>query len=177
MEYTIATDGSCLKNPGPGGYGIVYLFMNDDVKVKTTFYGCKTNTTNNVMELEAVIQALHHIPVGNILKILTDSAYVVGGVGQVRYTKTLKNESFELTGWLRAWIKNGWKTADGKPVKNRKSWEKIWNLLEMHAKGGSIITFQHIKAHNGHPLNEEADKLAKKGANEALLSASESLFS
>ena len=136
----IYTDGSCLENPGSGGWAAIII---DDGK-KTQIKGSKKNTTNNQMELLAPIEALKKIPKGNEVQIFTDSKYVKSGI----------------TEWIHNWKKNGWKTADKQPVKNRELWEEL-DLLANEFK----ISWNWVKAHSTDELNNEVDLIAREAAN------------
>ena len=136
----IYTDGSCLENPGNGGWAAIII---DDGK-KTQIKGSKKNTTNNQMELLAPIEALKKIPKGSEVQIFTDSKYVKSGI----------------TEWIHNWKKNGWKTADKQPVKNRELWEEL-DLLANEFK----ISWNWVKAHSTDQLNNEVDLIARQAAN------------
>ena len=136
----IYTDGSCLENPGNGGWAAIII---DDEK-KTQIKGSKKNTTNNQMELLAPIEALKKIPKGNKIEIFTDSKYVKSGI----------------TEWIHNWKKNGWKTADKQPVKNKELWEEL-DLLNNKFE----ISWNWVKAHSTDQLNNEVDLIAREAAN------------
>ena len=136
----IYTDGSCLENPGNGGWAAIII---DDGK-KTQIKGSKKNTTNNQMELLAPIEALKKIPKGSKVQIFTDSKYVKSGI----------------TEWIHNWKKNGWKTADKQPVKNKELWEEL-DLLANEFE----ISWNWVKAHSTDKLNNEVDLIAKEAAN------------
>jgi len=136
----IYTDGSCLENPGNGGWAAIII---DDGK-KTQIKGSKKNTTNNQMELLAPIEALKKIPKGSKVQIFTDSKYVKSGI----------------TEWIHNWKKNGWKTADKQPVKNKELWEEL-DLLANQFK----IDWNWVKAHSTDKLNNEVDLIAREAAN------------
>ena len=136
----IYTDGSCLENPGNGGWAAIII---DDEK-KTQIKGSKKNTTNNQMELLAPIEALKKIPKGSEVQIFTDSKYVKSGI----------------TEWIHNWKKNGWKTADKQPVKNKELWEEL-DLLANEFK----ISWNWVKAHSTDKLNNEVDLIAREAAN------------
>ncbi len=136
----IYTDGSCLENPGNGGWAAIII--NDGKK--TEIKGSKKNTTNNQMELLAPIEALKKIPKGNKVEIFTDSKYVKSGI----------------TEWIHNWKKNGWKTADKQPVKNKELWEEL-DLLASEFK----ISWNWVKAHSTDELNNEVDLIAREAAN------------
>ena len=135
----IYTDGSCLGNPGKGGWAAIIFIDGKKIKIK----GVKKNTTNNKMELLAPIQALKKIPVGKKIEIYTDSKYLKLGI----------------TEWIDVWKKNGWKTSSKKKVKNIELWKELDNLVKNHK-----IKWFWIKAHAGHPINEEVDLLARETA-------------
>ena len=136
----IYTDGSCLKNPGNGGWAAI---INDNENIKN-ISGSEKNTTNNRMELMAPIQALKNIDPKNEIEIYTDSKYVKLGI----------------TEWINTWIKNSWKTSKKEDVKNKDLWLKLYNLDK-----SLNVKWNWVKAHAGDALNEEVDLLAKKAAN------------
>ena len=136
----IYTDGSCLENPGNGGWAAIII---DDGK-KTQIKGSKKNTTNNQMELLAPIEALKKIPKGSKVQIFTDSKYVKSGI----------------TEWIHNWKKNGWKTADKQPVKNKELWEELDFLTNQFE-----ISWNWVKAHSTDQLNNEVDLIAREAAN------------
>ena len=136
----IYTDGSCLENPGNGGWAAIII---DDTK-KTEIKGSKKNTTNNQMELLAPIEALKKIPKASKIEIFTDSKYVKSGI----------------TEWIHNWKKNGWKTADKQPVKNKELWE-VLDLLASQFE----ISWNWVKAHSTDELNNEVDLIAREAAN------------
>jgi ribonuclease HI len=135
----IYTDGSCIGNPGPGGWAAIIL--NNDKQ--NTICGRKKNTTNNQMELMAAIKALTFFSRKQKIRIYTDSNYVKEGI----------------TSWIKVWKKNNWKTTNKKKVKNIELWIKLNNLSNFHE-----IEWKWVKAHSGDPLNDMVDKLAKKAA-------------
>ena len=136
----IYTDGSCIGNPGFGGWAAI-IFLNDKkIKIK----GKKKNTTNNQMELMAPIKALKKIPVGEKVQIYTDSKYVKMG----------------MTEWIETWKKNNWKTSSKKKVKNKDLWKKLDHLSEKYQ-----IKWLWVKGHSGDITNEEVDQLAREAAN------------
>ena len=136
----IYTDGSCLENPGNGGWAAIII--NDGKKIQIK--GSKKNTTNNQMELLAPIEALKKIPKGSEVQIFTDSKYVKSGI----------------TEWIHNWKKNGWKTADKQPVKNKELWEEL-DLLANQFE----ISWNWVKAHSTDELNNEVDLIAREAAN------------
>ena len=131
----IYTDGSCLENPGNGGWAAIIINNGQKTKIK----GSKKNTTNNQMELLAPIEALKKIPKGSKVQIFTDSKYVKSGI----------------TEWIHNWKKNGWRTAAKKEVKNKELWIELDSLIQIHS-----ISWDWVKGHSGHPENERADLLA-----------------
>ena len=136
----IYTDGSCIGNPGNGGWAAIII---KDGK-KTQIKGFKKNTTNNQMELLAPIQVLKKIPKGSKVQIFTDSKYVKSGI----------------TEWIHNWKKNGWKTANKQPVKNKELWEEL-DLLSNSFE----IKWSWVKAPSTDKLNNEVDLIAKEAAN------------
>jgi len=135
----VYTDGSCLKNPGKGGWAAIII--ND--RGKTEIKGSQKNTTNNQMELTAPIMALKKIPKGSKIQIFTDSKYVKSGI----------------TEWIHSWKKNGWKTADKKEVKNKELWIELDDLSRAFD-----IDWIWVKAHSTDELNNEVDLLARLSA-------------
>ena len=136
----IYTDGSCLKNPGNGGWAAI-IFMNNE---KIIISGRKKNTTNNQMELMAAIEALKKIPKDQEVQMYTDSKYVKMGI----------------TEWIKKWSQNDWKTSSKQRVKNIELWKELNDISKKHK-----IEWHWVKAHAGNPNNEEVDELAKKAAN------------
>ncbi len=136
----IYTDGSCMSNPGNGGWAAI---INTNGKIKK-ISGNEKNTTNNRMELMAPINALKNINSKDPIEIFTDSKYVKNGI----------------TEWINTWVLNNWKTSKKEDVKNKDLW------LELHKLNQSLsVKWNWVKAHAGDPLNEEVDMLAKKAAN------------
>lgn len=137
------TDGACSGNPGPGGWGVLMRALDGETVVKEReLSGGEAETTNNRMELLAAIAALEALARPSEITIVTDSAYVKNGV----------------TGWIFGWKKNGWKTADRKPVKNVDLWQRLDAAQARHK-----VTWTWIKGHAGHAENERADELARAG--------------
>jgi len=132
----IFTDGACSRNPGPGGWGAI---LRAGATEKELSGGDKA-TTNNRMEMMAVIQGLAALKIPSAVTLYTDSKYVMDGA----------------TKWIKNWKKNGWKTADKKPVKN----DDLWKLLETETLRHDM-TWRWVKGHDGHPENERADALAR----------------
>ncbi|BCS88595.1 ribonuclease HI [Pseudodesulfovibrio sediminis] len=146
-RVTMYTDGSCLGNPGPGGYGAVLIFgeyKGETAKNYKEFSQGYKRTTNNRMELLAVIVGLGALKRPCAVSLWTDSKYVQQAITQ---------------GWLKNWQKNGWKTAAKKPVKNQDLWRKLMPLIEEHD-----VTFNWVKGHSGHMFNERVDDLARDAA-------------
>ena len=135
----IYTDGSCIQNPGNGGWAAIILINNE----KKAISGFKKNTTNNQMELMAAIEALKKIPIGEEVQIYTDSKYVKMGI----------------TEWIKKWSQNNWKTSSKKKVKNLELWKELSSISKKHK-----IKWLWIKGHAGNQINEEVDALAKKAA-------------
>ncbi|WP_321394292.1 ribonuclease HI [Emcibacter sp.] len=139
MKEVIAyTDGACSGNPGPGGWGV----LMQSGKHEKELCGGETDTTNNRMELMAAIQALNAIRFPCHVTIYTDSVYVKDGI----------------TKWIHNWKKNGWRTANRKPVKNAELWQQLEEAIESHN-----VSWKWVKGHAGHPGNEKADELARRG--------------
>ena len=138
VTVTIYTDGACKGNPGPGGWGVV---LQSGGKEKH-MHGGEAQTTNNRMEMTAVIKALEALKMPCHVSLYTDSKYVIQGI----------------TEWMDAWKARGWKTASKDPVKNVDLWQKIDTLINEHQ-----IDWHWVKGHAGHPGNELADALANKG--------------
>ena len=137
------TDGACSGNPGPGGWGVLLIAKNQDAIIKEKeIFGGQEDTTNNQMELLAAISALEALDRPSKIKIITDSSYVKNGVTQ----------------WLENWKNNKWKTASKKPVKNAELWRRL-----DQAKSSHEVIWEWVKGHAGHPENERADELARKG--------------
>tara|TARA_B100001750_G_scaffold74528_1_gene59322 strand:+ start:52 stop:492 length:441 start_codon:yes stop_codon:yes gene_type:complete len=139
----IYTDGACRGNPGPGGWGALLVYAN----AKKELYGFSADTTNNIMELTAVIESLKSIKRKHPITITTDSNYVKDGI----------------TTWIKSWQINNWKTANKKPVKNKELWIELNNLCQLYD-----ITWKWVKGHSGHPENEHADYLANKAIDQNL---------
>ena len=136
-EVTIYTDGACSGNPGPGGWGSI-LMMGEN---KKEISGGSANTTNNIMELTAVIEALKMLKRPCKVNIYSDSAYVVNAFVQK---------------WIYGWMKKGWKTAGNEPVKNKELWQELYNLTKIHE-----VTFNKVKGHADNELNNRCDELAR----------------
>lgn len=138
----IFTDGACSGNPGPGGWGAILRWRGEEKEI----FGGEPDTTNNRMEMMAAIQALESLKRATNVILYTDSTYLRDGI----------------TKWIHGWKRNGWKTAAKKPVKNEDLWRRLDEALADHE-----IDFRWVKGHSGHPENERADELARKGAEAA----------
>ena len=142
-ELFAYTDGACSGNPGPGGWGVLLIARSGDRVLKTReLSGGEAETTNNRMELTAAISALDALERPSTITLVTDSVYVKNGVTQ----------------WIHNWKRNGWRTADRKPVKNVELWQALDAAQARHS-----VTWEWIKGHAGHPENEKADELARAG--------------
>lgn len=130
------TDGACSGNPGPGGWGAILVFGTHELELS----GFEQSTTNNRMELTAVIRGLQALKEPCEVRVTSDSKYVVDSVQK---------------GWVYSWKKNGWKNSAKKTPPNLKLWQQLLELLEMNK-----VTFNWIRGHAGHPYNERCDKLA-----------------
>lgn len=134
----IFTDGACRGNPGPGGWGALLRYREQELEL----YGSDPDTTNNRMELMAAIMALESLKRSCDVEVHTDSQYLRDGV----------------TGWIHGWKRNGWKTAAKKPVKNVELWQRLDAAANQHN-----VSWHWVKGHAGHDLNERADELARQG--------------
>ncbi len=142
-ELFAYTDGACSGNPGPGGWGALLQAKTGDAVVKEReLKGGEADTTNNRMELLAAINALEALERPSTITVVTDSAYVKGGI----------------TEWLRSWKRNNWRTATKKPVKNEDLWRRLDEAAARHQ-----VTWTWVRGHAGHPENERADALARAG--------------
>jgi len=137
-KILIYSDGACSGNPGPGGWGAILISGDHRKEIS----GGEALTTNNRMELLAAISALEALKKPCQVELYTDSQYVRQGI----------------TGWIHGWKRNGWRTADKKPVKNAELWQALDEAYNRHK-----VTLHWIKGHAGHPENERADELARKG--------------
>lgn len=135
------SDGACKGNPGPGGWGVVLRYGDHEKRL----YGGERDTTNNRMELVAVIQGLQELKRASRVKVTTDSQYVKNGITQ----------------WIHGWKRNGWKTAARKPVKNADLWQALDSEVNKHK-----VDWHWVRGHAGHPGNELADELANLGIQE-----------
>ena len=142
LDYIIYTDGACLGNPGPGGWASI-IFDNNNKKISQNV-GAEINTTNNRMELVAIIESLKIIPANSNLSVFTDSKYVINGIEK----------------WIVKWKKNDWIGSNKKKVKNKDLWIELDQL-----SNNFEIKWNWVRGHSGNKYNEEVDKLAR---NEAL---------
>lgn len=136
-QVTVYTDGACSGNPGPGGWGALLMWHGREKELS----GFEVETTNNRMELQAVIEALRALKKSCHVIVYTDSKYVLQGA----------------TEWMDNWKARGWKTAAKKPVENQEYWQALSDQLERHK-----VEFKWVKGHSGDPLNDRVDKLAVK---------------
>jgi len=137
----VFTDGACRGNPGPGGWGVILRAKGREKEL----WGGEAATTNNRMELTAVIRALEALKHPSEVEVYTDSQYVQKGISE----------------WLHAWKRRGWRTADKKPVKNVDLWQELERAAARHR-----VSWHWVKGHAGHPENERADALANRGVEE-----------
>ena len=136
-KVKIYTDGACKGNPGRGGWGAVLQYGNSEKEIS----GFQTETTNNIMELTAAVEALKLLKEPCEITLTTDSTYVKNGISK----------------WIFSWKKNGWKTASKKSVKNKELWQELELLSKNHS-----INWKWVKGHSGHPENERCDQLANE---------------
>ena len=135
-KVTIYTDGACSGNPGPGGWGAVLIYGENKKEIS----GAQKDTTNNIMEITAVLEALKLLKEECEVEVYSDSAYVVNAFTE---------------GWIYNWQKNNWKTASKDPVKNKELWEELYSLTKKHK-----VTFNKVKGHSTNELNNRCDYLA-----------------
>ncbi len=137
-KITIYTDGACSGNPGPGGWAAILMYKGEKKEIS----GGQKDTTNNVMELTAVIQGLKALKFPCMVDLYSDSAYVVNGFDK---------------GWIYNWIKKDWKTADGSSVKNKELWQELYSLTKVHK-----VNFIKVKGHSDNEYNNRCDELARE---------------
>ncbi len=142
-QYILHTDGACSGNPGPGGWGATILSPKGAL---SELSGHERDTTNNRMELMAIIRALEAIPEGSAAQIITDSQYAKNG----------------MTQWIHGWKRKGWKSSTGGDVKNRDLWERLDDLCSRRR-----LEWKWVRGHNGHEGNERADTLAREACQKA----------
>ena len=141
-EVVIYTDGACSGNPGPGGYGAILMYKGNKKEIS----GGQKDTTNNVMEITAVVEGLELLKYPCKVKVYSDSAYVVNCFKQ---------------GWIENWRKNGWKTASKDPVKNKELWQRLYELTQKHE-----VDFIKVKGHSDNEFNNRCDELARNAIKE-----------
>lgn len=141
-KVTIYTDGACSGNPGPGGWGAILMYGDNKKEIS----GGQKNTTNNIMELTAALEALKLLKYPCKVELYSDSAYLVNGFSN---------------GWIYNWKKNNWKTASKEPVKNKEIWEEIYNLTKVHQ-----VKFIKVKGHSDNIYNNRCDELARNAIKE-----------
>ena len=141
QKVIIYTDGACSGNPGPGGWGSILMYQENKKEIS----GGKKDTTNNVMELTAVIEGLKLLKFPCEVDLYSDSAYVVN--------------AFEK-GWIDNWVKNNWKTAGKDPVKNQELWQELYRLTKTHQ-----VKFHKVKGHSDNEYNNRCDELARNAIN------------
>lgn len=153
-KVKVYTDGACSNNPGPGGWGAVFT----DTEKPFVLSGCHKNTTNNRMELMAVVKVLHYLCKnkdrykGVQIEIFSDSAYVVNAINNK---------------WLQSWLSKGWKTSKGSQVKNTDLWKKYLEFMSILLSDNIDISICKVKGHNGDTYNEYVDMIAKNEVNNA----------
>ena len=140
-KVIIYTDGACSGNPGPGGWGAILMYKNAKKEISG---GCK-NTTNNIMEITAVIEALKCLKVESEVQVYSDSAYTVNAFNQK---------------WIYGWMKNGWKTSSGTDVKNKELWQELYSLTQKHK-----VEFIKVKGHADNEFNNRCDEMARNAIN------------
>lgn len=136
-KVIIYTDGACSGNPGPGGWGAILMYKN----IKKEISGGKKQTTNNIMEVTAVIEALKCLKKESIVEVYSDSAYTVNAFNQK---------------WIYNWMKKGWKTASGDEVKNKELWQELYSLTQKHK-----VKFIKVKGHSDNEYNNRCDEMAR----------------
>jgi ribonuclease HI len=141
-EVIIYTDGACSGNPGPGGWGTILMYKDNKKEIS----GGMLDTTNNVMELTAVIEGLKLLKFPCKVKLYSDSAYVVNAF----------NEK-----WIYGWLKNGWRNASKEPVKNKELWQELYDLTKVHE-----VEFIKVKGHADNEYNNRCDELARNAIKE-----------
>lgn len=136
-KVIIYTDGACSGNPGPGGWGSILMYKGNRKEIS----GGKKDTTNNIMELTAVIEGLKMLKYPCEVELYSDSAYVVNGFNQ---------------GWIYNWVKSNWKTSGKEPVKNKEIWQELYDLTKIHK-----VKFIKVKGHSDNEFNNRCDELAR----------------
>ena len=141
-KVIIYTDGACSGNPGPGGWAAILMYKDKQKEIS----GGMKNTTNNVMELTAALEALKLLKFPCEVDLYSDSAYVVNAF---------------LQGWIYNWVKKGWKTSGKEPVKNKEIWQELYDLTKIHK-----VNFIKVKGHSDNKYNNRCDELARKAIKE-----------
>lgn len=141
-EVIIYTDGACSGNPGPGGWGSILMYKDNKKEIS----GGKENTTNNIMELTAVIEGLKLLKFPCKVKLYSDSAYVVNAFNQK---------------WIYGWLKNGWRNSSKETVKNKELWQELYGLTKIHE-----VEFIKVKGHSDNEYNNRCDELARNAIQE-----------
>lgn len=144
-KVIIYTDGACSGNPGPGGWGAILMYKENKKEIS----GGNKNTTNNVMELTAVIEGLKLLKYPCEVDLYSDSAYVVNAF---------------LQGWIYNWVKNGWKTSGKEPVKNKEIWQELYELTKKHK-----VNFIKVKGHSDNEFNNRCDELARMAIKNSIM--------
>ena len=137
QKVIIYTDGACSGNPGPGGWAAILIYGDNKKEIS----GGSQETTNNIMELTAILEGLKALKFECEVEVYSDSAYSVNAFNQ---------------GWIYNWMKKGWKTANGEPVKNKEIWQELYSLTQKHK-----VTFNKVKGHSDDELNNRCDELAR----------------
>ena len=137
-KVIIYTDGACSGNPGPGGWGAILMYKG----AKKEISGGMKETTNNIMEITAVVEALKCLKVESDVQVYSDSAYTVNAFNQ---------------GWIYNWMKNGWRTANKEPVKNKELWQELYALTKKHK-----VEFIKVKGHADNEFNNRCDEMARQ---------------
>ena len=140
-KVIIYTDGACSGNPGPGGWGAILMYKG----AKKEISGGMKNTTNNIMEITAVVEALKCLKVESDVQVYSDSAYTVNAFKK---------------GWIYNWMKNGWRTANKEPVKNKELWQELYALTKKHK-----VEFIKVKGHADNEFNNRCDEMARNEIN------------
>ena len=140
-KVIIYTDGACSGNPGPGGWGAILMYKGSKKEIS----GGMKETTNNIMEITAVVEALKCLKVESDVQVYSDSAYTVNAFNQ---------------GWIYNWMKNGWRTANKEPVKNKELWQELYALTKKHK-----VEFIKVKGHADNEFNNRCDEMAREAIN------------
>ena len=143
-KVIIYTDGACSGNPGPGGWGAILMYKG----AKKEISGGMKQTTNNIMEVTAVIEALKCLKIESNVQVYSDSAYTVNAFNQ---------------GWIYNWVKKGWRTASGEPVKNKELWQELYDLTKKHK-----VEFIKVKGHSDNEFNNRCDEMARNAIKQFL---------